>query len=169
MFILPRIRIFNANATVLFSLQLSKNWMWYSTNTKHKPWTCKIYHISLILYVFITIWFEFLMRFQRFYFRRNWIKTDDAIPWIPKSTKSIKSFRIWKASQKGSVILYAPLASIPSRPPMAAERVEQIIIIIVDHKYVFLPLEIPAKRVQQQVGIHTINSGDVYIYLHFRN
>jgi hypothetical protein len=108
------------------------------------------------------------MRFQRFYSRRIWINTDDAISWIPKSTKSIKTFRIWNTSQKGSVIQNALLPSIPSRPPMAAERVGQFIIIIVDRKYVFHPLETPAKCVQQQVGILTINSGDVYICLHVR-
>jgi hypothetical protein len=51
---------------------------------------------------------------------------------------------------------------------MAAERVGQFIIIIVDRKYVFHPLETPAKCVQQQVGILTIDSGDVYICLHVR-
>jgi hypothetical protein len=48
---------------------------------------------------------------------------------------------------------------------MAAERVGQFIIIIVDRRYVFHPLETPAKCIQQQVSI---NSGDVYICLHVR-
>jgi|SRR5882762_332545 hypothetical protein len=85
-----------------------------------------------------------------------------------RSTKSIKTFRIWKASQKGSVIQNALLPSIPSRPPMAAERAGQFIIIIVDRKYVFPLLETFAKCIQQQVGILTINSGNVYICLHIR-
>ena len=45
---------------------------------------------------------------------------------------------------------------------------EHFIIIIVDSKYVFHPLETLAKCVQQQEGILTINSGDVYIYLYVR-
>jgi len=36
-------------------------------------------------------------------------------------------------------------------PPMVAERAEQFIIIIVDHKYIFPPPETLAKCTQQQV------------------
>ena len=165
-FIHPRIRIFNANPTVLLSSQLSKYWRYYSTNTKNKPCCSKIFHISLILYIFITTGFAFLIWFQRSYSRCNWIKTDDAIPWITKINQIHQYFRIWNVSQKGNDIQYALLPSIPSRPPMPAERVGQLIIIIVGRKYVFPPLETHAKCVQQLVGIPSINSGDVYICLH---
>jgi hypothetical protein len=49
---------------------------------------------------------------------------------------------------------------------MAAEMAGQFIIIILGCKYVFPPLETPAKCVQQLLDIPSINSGDVYICLH---
>ena len=75
-----QIRIFNASPTVPLALQLSTNWCCYFTNTKYKAYYKQIFQMTLILYIFITSGFAFLMRIQRFYIHRNWLKTDEAIP-----------------------------------------------------------------------------------------
>jgi hypothetical protein len=68
-------------------------------------------------------------------------------------------------SQKGSVIQFALPPSIPSRPPMAAERVGLISIIILVHNYIFSAPKIPAKCAQQRGRSTSIKSNDVYMYL----
>jgi hypothetical protein len=69
------------------------------------------------------------------------------------------------SSQKGSVIQCVLPPSIPSRPPMAAERVGLIFIIILVPNYIFSPPEIPAKCAQQRGRSSSIKSDDVYMYL----
>ena len=65
--------------------------------------------------------------------------------------------------EKGNIIQNALLPSIPFRPQMAAERVGQFIIILVDHKYVFHPLETLAKCVQQPSPLILVMFTSVYM------
>ena len=54
-FIYLQIQIFNANPMVLFSLQSSENWQYYSMNTLKQPALKHIFHILLIIYIFIYV------------------------------------------------------------------------------------------------------------------
>lgn len=70
----------------------------------------------------------------------------------PTPSKFAAFGKAFDASQKGSVIRNIVLPSIPSRPKMAAEKVGQFIIMILDPKYIFSPPEIQAKCNLQQEG-----------------
>jgi hypothetical protein len=54
-FIYLQIWIFNANPMVLFSLQSSENWQYYSMNTIKQPALKHNFDILLILYIFIYV------------------------------------------------------------------------------------------------------------------